>query len=124
MTVSIPLEEQFGPDNPFLIQKESSWIRDSFQKWVIGHFFVFDSKGSDYLALGVGEKRKGDFPFLGESRENFYLVVTNTNDLDLGGFQFLDVLLQLNQLLNAKRSPAGGTIENQGHLISFVEKFF
>jgi hypothetical protein len=96
---------------------------DAFGTSILVGVFIVDVECVDDFTVRVGEQRVGDLGFFAKFVEDIHLVVANGDNLDFRGFDLADVLLQLNQLLDTERSPAGGTVKNQGHFVALVQKF-
>ncbi len=75
-----------------------------------------DAERSDRLATFVGQEWEADSGWLGEFTQHVNGVVTDTHNLSARGLDRSDVLLQLDQLLPAERSPIGRAIEDQGYI--------
>lgn len=108
--LTIPFPEQFGANDAFLINQKRSWVRNPFGPTACP--FIEDTKCSDGFAVFVGEKWKFHFGFRCELCKDFHRIVTDCDHLQICFFELPAVLLQLNQLPNAERSPGRRSMED------------
>jgi len=113
---SVAPEEEFGSDDALRVDHEGAGIR---QATGVG---LEDSVVLDDLTARVGQHGEGDIPFLGELGQDRDLVVADANDLDVGLTKGLDVILQLDQLLSAERSPVSRSVEDQGDRLALDQE--
>jgi hypothetical protein len=76
-------------------------------------FPIKDPVSIDGFAAGIRKQRVGDGVFRGEPAENGHGIVADRHHLTAGRFQFLQVGLQLDQLLLAEGSPIRRTEKDQ-----------
>ena len=110
--LSIAVEEELGPDYAVPVNYHGSRIRNPLR--LPFSLPVEQAESLDGLASGVGEQGKSDLPLQGETGKYFDRIITNAHDLSAGCIDFLQVGLQLNQLLLAEWSPTCRTVEYHG----------
>lgn len=123
MSIPVAFQKQLGPNDAIFIQDESPRIRHPFGKGSFGCGLVVNFVSLDDFAVRIGQDGESHGKFLGELVEYFYLVVTDSDYLNLGRFQILPVVLQLNQLLDTKWSPTGGAVKHQSDFVALVQEF-
>jgi hypothetical protein len=77
--------------------------------------------GVNDLAARIREQRKGDLAAVGEELNFLRGIITDGHDLSASGFNFLEVLLDLNQLELTIRAPISGAEKNYRDR-TFLEK--
>jgi hypothetical protein len=80
-----------------------------------GRGLVENSVSTDDLRVRIRQQRKGDARPIGETPENRRAVVTDRGETEPSLLNFAKILLQLDQLDFAVRSPVGGAKEDQHH---------
>ena len=113
-------EEELRADHALAIQDEGARMGHALRLAACGR--VADVIGLDRPALGIGEHREADLHAVGEGLQGLGIVITEADNLDTGGFDRLEVALQLDQLRAAVGSPVGRAVEHQGDL-ALAEEF-
>lgn len=120
MPISIAIEERFTAYHTLTIDDDGSGIGNA-QELALG-FFVGQSVVRDGSVIGIRKQGELNFVFLGEFVENFDRVVADANDLNVCFLELVRGLMQLNQLLNAERSPIRRAEEDQGDFLPFLDE--
>jgi len=75
---------------------------------------VEDPEPGDVLTFGVAQEREGDAELVGEGGEGLLLVIRQGVERDPGLLERVSVLLQLDQLRAARRSPDRRPVHDHG----------
>jgi hypothetical protein len=111
MPFAVSFIENLGTDFVFRVDQHRAGV---------GHPVpVFNVKLSNRFAVHVRQQRECDLLFFRKLFQYVHLVVADTNQLNSCFFEFLDVVLQLNQMLFAEGSPVRGPVKDQSHGIRF-----
>ena len=106
MPLAISFLKELCPDSTLPIDQVGARMRQAVAK--------MDAERADRFAAFVGQEWETDSGRLGEVPQHVDGVVTDAHDLSARGLDRSDILLQLDQLLLAERSPIGRAIEDQG----------
>ncbi len=113
MAFFVAFEEKFCPDDALGIDDESAGVRNAAES--LWRLFVANTISINRLAAGVREKRICDGVVRGKSFECGSGIIADSRELAAGRFDFLQVCLQLDQLLFAIGSPIRRAVEDQRH---------
>lgn len=107
--------EELVGDDPVAVNEVGPGERDAVPGVIVGwDEGVEDPEALDDLALRIGEKRIVDPVGCGEVCECVRFVLGHCIEGDASGLEIVEVLLQLDQLRAARRSPHRGAVDGDG----------
>ena len=104
--------KQFTPNDSIGVDQERSRMRNSVQSRSLLHLLIPNLERANRLALRIGQQRILDHLLLGESLQGIGSIIADSDQINSRLVDSIQVLLQLNQLPNTKRSPVRRTMED------------